>query len=174
MAYRMTKAPRDRARSTASRVLKRKRPAATPRAQPGTNPRSPRHCRGSPPPYQGAIDAYQAPGGREDLYRDDEREERQADRAAEAEAAAQGEGEEEHRDAVGELYPACGSPSRARVGSKMPSMNAPDSRRRLARKPRSDSKRRSRVFLAELRRQCRLANKADRRDNWRQYLYLPE
>jgi hypothetical protein len=26
----------------------------------------------------------------------------------------------------------------------------------------------------EVRRQCRLANKADRRDNWQQYLYLPE
>src|SRR5712692_2010720 len=99
----MMKAPRDRARSTASSVLKRNRPAATPRAQPGTNPRSPRHCRGSPPPYQGAIDAHQAPGGREDLHREDEREERQADRAAEGEATAQGEGEEEHRDAVGEL-----------------------------------------------------------------------
>jgi hypothetical protein len=41
--------------------------------------------------------------------------------------------------------------------------------------PRSNSKRRrSKAFLAELRRQCRLANKADRRDNWRQYLYFPE
>src|SRR5712692_960555 len=85
----MMKAPRDRARSTASSVLKRNRPAATPRAQPGTNPRSPRHCRGSRPPYQGAIDAHQAPGGREYFYREDEGEERQADRAAEAEAAAQ-------------------------------------------------------------------------------------
>jgi len=44
-----------------------------------------------------------APGGREDFHREDEREERQADRAAEAEAAAQREGEEQHRDAVGEL-----------------------------------------------------------------------
>jgi hypothetical protein len=54
-------------------------------------------------------------------------------------------------------------------------MNAPDSRRRLAptRKPRA-AKRRSKAFLAELRRQCRLANKADRRDNWQQYLHLPE
>jgi hypothetical protein len=50
-------------------------------------------------------------------------------------------------------------------------MNAPDSRRRLAGKPRSTSRRRfSKAFLAELRRQCRLANKADRRDDWRQYL----
>jgi hypothetical protein len=54
-------------------------------------------------------------------------------------------------------------------------VNAPDSRRRLAptRKPRA-AKRRSKAFLAELRRQCRLANKADRRDDWRQYLHLPE
>jgi hypothetical protein len=60
-------------------------------------------------------------------------------------------------------------------GSKMRPMNAPDSRCRLARKPRSTSRRRlSKAFLAELRRQCRLANKADRRDNWRQYLYFPE
>src|SRR5438876_11623387 len=50
-------------------------------------------------------------------------------------------------------------------------MNAPDSRRRLTRMPRSNFKRRrSKAFLAELRRQCRLANKADQRDNWRQYL----
>lgn len=54
-------------------------------------------------------------------------------------------------------------------------MNAPDSRRRLARKLRSGrARRRSPAFLAELRRQCRLANKADQRDNWRRYLYLPE
>jgi hypothetical protein len=56
-------------------------------------------------------------------------------------------------------------------------MNAPDSRRRLAsaRKGRRASKpRRSKAFLAELRRQCRLANQADRRDNWQQYIYLPE
>src|ERR1700694_5748621 len=51
----------------------------------------------------GGDDAHQGPGGRKDLHRDDEREERQADRAAEAEAAAQREGEEEHRHAVGEL-----------------------------------------------------------------------
>lgn len=54
-------------------------------------------------------------------------------------------------------------------------MNAPDSRRRLTRNPRTFSKgRRSKKFLTELRRQCRLANEADRRDNWRQFLYLPE
>jgi len=56
-------------------------------------------------------------------------------------------------------------------------MNAPDSRRRLApsRKRRSSAKRRrSKLFLAEVRRQCRLANEADRRDNWRQYIHLPE
>src|SRR5207253_3888849 len=51
----------------------------------------------------GGDDADQAPGGREDLHRDDEREQRQADRAAESEAAAQREGEEQHRDAVAEL-----------------------------------------------------------------------
>jgi hypothetical protein len=44
-----------------------------------------------------------------------------------------------------------------------------------SRKPSSTSRRRrSKAFLAEVRRQCRLANKADRRDNWQQYLYLPE
>jgi hypothetical protein len=61
------------------------------------------------------------------------------------------------------------------AGNKMRSMNAPDSRRRLTRKPRPPLKRRrSKAFLAEVRRQCRLANEADRRDNWQQYLYLPE
>jgi len=55
-------------------------------------------------------------------------------------------------------------------------MNAPESRRRLARRksPGTARRRRSKVFAAELRRQCRLANAADRRDNWQQYLYLPE
>jgi hypothetical protein len=55
-------------------------------------------------------------------------------------------------------------------------MNAPESRRRLtpARKPRRAGTRRSKAFLAELRRQCRLANKADQRDDWQQYLSLPE
>ena len=47
-------------------------------------------------------------------------------------------------------------------------MNAPESRRRPTRKPRPASRRRrSKAFLAELRRQCRLANNADRSDNWR-------
>jgi hypothetical protein len=55
-------------------------------------------------------------------------------------------------------------------------MNAPDSRRRLAapRKARAAGRRRSRAFLAEVRRQCRLANEADRRDNWRHFIHLPE
>jgi len=55
-------------------------------------------------------------------------------------------------------------------------MNAPESRRRLTRrKSRSTAPRqRSKALAAELRRQCRLANAADRRDNWQQYLYLPE
>src|SRR5205085_6697198 len=52
---------------------------------------------------RGGDDADQAPCRREDLHRKDERKERQADGAAEAEAAAQREGEEEHRDAIGEL-----------------------------------------------------------------------
>jgi hypothetical protein len=54
-------------------------------------------------------------------------------------------------------------------------MNAPQSRSRLvSRKSTQASKRRrSKAFLAELRRQCRLANKADRRDNWQQYIYFP-
>jgi hypothetical protein len=47
--------------------------------------------------------------------------------------------------------------------------------RRLVRKARSSAKRRrSKAFLAEVRRQCRLANQADRRDNWQRYIYLPE
>ena len=55
-------------------------------------------------------------------------------------------------------------------------MNARDSRRRLApsRKARSAKRRRSKAFLAEVRRQCRLANEADQRDNWQQYIHLPE
>jgi hypothetical protein len=56
-------------------------------------------------------------------------------------------------------------------------MNAPDSRRRLAplrRRARAAKPRRTKAFLAELRRQCRTANKADRRDNWRQFIHLPE
>jgi hypothetical protein len=47
-------------------------------------------------------------------------------------------------------------------------MNAPESRRRLTRKRRpGSSPRRSKAFLVELRRQCRLANNADRSDSWR-------
>ena len=55
-------------------------------------------------------------------------------------------------------------------------VNAPESRRRLApaRKRRAWLAQRRKAYLAEVRRQCRLANKADRRDNWKQYLYLPE
>jgi len=56
-------------------------------------------------------------------------------------------------------------------------MNAPQSRRQLApsRKARgARAPRRTRAFLAALRRQCRLANEADRRDNWQQYIHLPE
>jgi len=32
----------------------------------------------------------------------------------------------------------------------------------------------SKAFLAEVRRQCRLAHEADRCDNWQQYIPLPE
>jgi hypothetical protein len=47
-------------------------------------------------------------------------------------------------------------------------MSAPNSRRRPTRKPRPTTRRRrSKAFLGELRRQCRLANKADRSDNRR-------
>lgn len=56
-------------------------------------------------------------------------------------------------------------------------MNAPDSRRRLSARRKTARRakpRRSKAFLAEVRRQCRLANEADRRDNWQQYIYLPE
>jgi hypothetical protein len=45
-------------------------------------------------------------------------------------------------------------------------MNAPDSRRRLAPRRRrvgAVRPRRTKAFLAQLRRQCRLANDADRR-----------
>jgi hypothetical protein len=56
-------------------------------------------------------------------------------------------------------------------------MNAPDSRRRLtpARKvPRLKKARRSRAFVAELRRQCKLIAAADRRDTgWQQLIFLP-
>ena len=44
-------------------------------------------------------------------------------------------------------------------------------RRSVPRKaPAERKRRRSRAFLDALRRQCRLANEADRRDNWRQFL----
>ncbi len=53
-------------------------------------------------------------------------------------------------------------------------LNAPESRRRLAcsRKAVASQprKRRTKAFLAEVRRQCRLANKADRQDDWQQYV----
>jgi hypothetical protein len=55
-------------------------------------------------------------------------------------------------------------------------MNAPGNRRELSRQRRRASTsrpRRTRAFLAALRRQCRLANDADRRDNWQQYIHLP-
>jgi hypothetical protein len=50
-------------------------------------------------------------------------------------------------------------------------MNAPENQRRLA---RARKPRRTRAFLAALRRQCRLANRADRRDNWKAFVHLPE
>jgi hypothetical protein len=55
-------------------------------------------------------------------------------------------------------------------------MNAPDSRRRLVRKTRRRrlADRQRKAFLAELRKQCRLANESDKRDNWEQFVYLPE
>jgi hypothetical protein len=57
-------------------------------------------------------------------------------------------------------------------------MNAPDSRKRLtpARKiPRSRKTRKSRAFVAELRRQCKLMAAADRHDTgWQQLIHLPE
>ena len=55
-------------------------------------------------------------------------------------------------------------------------MNAPESRRTLVRKgkPRRLAERQTKAYLAEVRRQCRLANKADKRDNWEQFVCLPE
>ncbi|MBI1942624.1 MAG: hypothetical protein HYS35_03075 [Betaproteobacteria bacterium] len=50
-------------------------------------------------------------------------------------------------------------------------MNAPDSHRRLG---RTRKPKRTKAFLAALRRQCRLANRADRRDNWKAFVHLPE
>jgi len=54
-------------------------------------------------------------------------------------------------------------------------MTTPDSRHRLApaRRRRRGTARRSKAFLAELRRQCRLANNADLRDDWQKFLHLP-
>jgi hypothetical protein len=47
-------------------------------------------------------------------------------------------------------------------------MNAPESRRLVPprKRVRAAKPRRTKAFLAQLRRQCRLANDADRRDNW--------
>jgi hypothetical protein len=58
-------------------------------------------------------------------------------------------------------------------GSRLRYMTAPGAGRRLApsRKPGAAAERRSKAFLAELRRQCRLANNADRSDDWQAYLY---
>jgi hypothetical protein len=55
-------------------------------------------------------------------------------------------------------------------------MNAPESRRLAPprKRVRTAKPRRSKAFLAELRRQCKIANDADRRDNWRQFIHLPE
>jgi hypothetical protein len=55
-------------------------------------------------------------------------------------------------------------------------MNAPENGRRFntSRKVRSTAKRRrSKAFLAEVRRQCQLANEADRRDDWQRHLDVP-
>jgi hypothetical protein len=53
-------------------------------------------------------------------------------------------------------------------------MNAPEPRRRLARKGkrRRLAERHRKAHLAEVRRQCRLANAADKRDNWEQFVWL--
>ena len=53
-------------------------------------------------------------------------------------------------------------------------MNAPESRRLgpPRKRARVAKPRRTKAFLAQLRRQCRLANDADRRDNWRQFIHL--
>jgi hypothetical protein len=55
-------------------------------------------------------------------------------------------------------------------------MNAPESRRLAPprKRARAAKLRRTKAFLAQLRRQCRLANDADRRDNWQQFIHLPE
>ena len=50
------------------------------------------------------------------------------------------------------------------------------SRRRSAASPQGSRRVRlaGKVSLAELKRQCMLANAADKRDNWRQFVFLPE
>jgi len=56
-------------------------------------------------------------------------------------------------------------------------MNAPESRRRLARTgstKRVVQPRRSKAFLAELRRQCERANQADRKDDWQAFIQFPK
>jgi hypothetical protein len=57
-------------------------------------------------------------------------------------------------------------------------MNAPDSRRRLSlpdKPPRSKKARKSKAFITELRRQCKLVAAADRRDTgWKRLVQLPE
>ena len=57
-------------------------------------------------------------------------------------------------------------------------MNAPESRRRLAlasNPPHSKKARKTKAFIAELRRQCKLVAAADRRDaGWKQLVHLPE
>jgi hypothetical protein len=55
-------------------------------------------------------------------------------------------------------------------------VNAPESRRLAPprKRARVAKPRRTKAFLAQLRRQCRLANDADRRDNWQRFIHLPE
>ena len=57
-------------------------------------------------------------------------------------------------------------------------VNAPDTRRRLApapKLPRSKKARQSKAFVEELRRQCKLIAAADRRDTgWQKLIHLPE
>ena len=54
-------------------------------------------------------------------------------------------------------------------------MNAPDSRRRLTSARKTRKAKKSRAFIAELRRQCKAIAAADRRDtDWQQLIHLPE
>ncbi len=57
-------------------------------------------------------------------------------------------------------------------------MKALDSRRRQSpavKPPRSKKARKTKAFIAELRRQCMLVAEADRRDEgWKQLIHLPE